>query len=64
MANETKPAKPVLNENQKFVESMLESSKQKSEHMVTDKRRELNDDEVQNVNKILDNLKRGGTIRK
>jgi hypothetical protein len=50
--------------NQKFVESMIGNMTKKEVPLPTDKRRELTDDEVQNVEKAMEQLKKGKLLRK
>jgi hypothetical protein len=50
--------------NQKFVDSMIENMGKKEVQLPKDKRRELTDDEVQNVEKAMEQLKKGKLLRK
>jgi hypothetical protein len=50
--------------NQKFVDSMISNMTKKEVQLPKDKRRELTDDEVQNVEKAMEQLKKGKLLRK
>ncbi|MBN2457942.1 hypothetical protein JXB31_02310 [Candidatus Woesearchaeota archaeon] len=49
----------MKDENEKFVNFMLDSAKKKFDPMPPEKRRELTDEEQENVDNFLKDLKRG-----
>jgi hypothetical protein len=58
MADETKKY------DQKFVESMIDNMTKKEVVLPKDKRRELTDKEIENVEKAMEQLKKGKLLRK